>query len=94
MIVAVDVHPTTTVILVHRCRLVRGYTCLCEPALDLAQHCTDIRRLMVRAAVQRYVVVVSPRERLLNQALVPPEQRLCGAEAERQQGTWRCVCRV
>ena len=59
-----------------------GYTRLCEPALDLAQHCAR--------AVQRRIVVTA-RERLFEQALVPPEQRLYGAEAWWQYGTWRCV---
>ena len=78
-----------------RCRWVRGggasYTRLCEPTLDLAQHSADF--LLATHAVQR-CLVIAPRKRFFTQTLVLPEERLSGAETEREEGTWRCVCGV
>ena len=78
-----------------RCRWVRGggasYTRLCEPTLDLAQHSTDF--ILATHAVQR-CLVIAPRKRFFTQTLVLPEERPSGAETEREEGTWRCVCGV
>ena len=82
--VVVVVAGPTRHVLVHRLRVGSGgYTCLCEPALDLAQHCADVRP--VASAAQQRVVA---RKRL-EQALVLPEQRLRGAEAVGDR--WRCA---